>query len=53
MALQTLFNQLYSPNVWQNRFDDNLGLLIILVGVIAVAIHFIVRAKRPPIKEDH
>lgn len=53
MVLQTLINALYSPNVWQNRFVDDLGLAIVLVGVVAVVIHFVVRHMRPPIKEEH
>ena len=53
MFLQTLTNALYSPSVWQNRLVDELGLAIILVAVVAVAIHFIVRHIRPPVKEEH
>jgi len=53
MFPKILLQQLYSPNVWQNRFDDNLGLLIVVFGVVVVAIHFVVRAKNPPIKGDH
>jgi hypothetical protein len=53
MLLQTLSNVFYSPNVWQNRLLDEIGLLIVVAGVVAVTIHFIVRHVRPPIKEDH
>ena len=53
MVFQVLSNIFYSPNVWQNRFLDEIGLLIIAVGIVAVTIHFIVRHVRPPIKEDH
>ncbi|MEE9585857.1 MAG: hypothetical protein V3W09_03045 [Nitrososphaerales archaeon] len=53
MVLQTLINALYSPNVWQNRLVDELGLLVVVGGVVAVVIHFVVRHIRPPIKEEH
>jgi hypothetical protein len=51
MILQVLTNVFYSPNVWQNRFLDEIGLLIVAAGVVAVTIHFVVRHIRPPIKE--
>ena len=53
MILQMITNILYTPNVWQNRFPDEIGLIIISVGVVAVTIHFVVRHIRPPIKESH
>ena len=53
MILQALSNVFYTPNVWQNRFLDEIGLLIIAVGIVAVTIHFIVRHVRPPTKEEH
>jgi len=53
LVSQILLRILYTPNFWQNRFDDNLGLLIVLLAVGAVALHFIVRLIRPPIREGH
>jgi hypothetical protein len=53
MVLRSLLHALYTPNVWQNRFDDSIGLMIILLGVTIVAVHFIVRHINPPLKEDH
>ncbi len=51
--LRTLINALYTPNIWQNRLDDNLGIIIILIGVTVVAVHFIVRHINPPNRGDH
>jgi len=54
LALYMLLKQLlYAPNVWQNRFDDTLGLLIVAVAVVAILVHFTVRHIRPPIREGH
>jgi hypothetical protein len=53
MVLRTLINALYTPNIWQNRLDDNIGLVIVLLGVTVVAVHFIIRHINPPLKEDH
>ena len=53
MVLQALSNVFYSPNIWQNRLLDEIGLLIVVGGVAAVTIHFVVRHIRPPIKEEH
>ena len=53
MILQALSNVFYTPNVWQNRFVDEIGLLIVATGIVAVTVHFVVRHIRPPIKESH
>jgi hypothetical protein len=53
MVLQVLSNVFYSPNIWQNRLLDEIGLLIVIGGIAAVTIHFVVRHVRPPTKEEH
>jgi len=53
VILQILTNVLYAPNIWQNRILDELGLIIVILGVAAAGIHFAIRHVRPPVKEAH
>ncbi|MFC1754522.1 hypothetical protein ACFL96_14195 [Thermoproteota archaeon] len=53
MIFQMMKNILYVPNIWQNRILDEIGLIIIVLGVSAGVIHFAIRHVRPPIKETH
>lgn len=53
MVLRTLVNALYTPNIWQNRLDDNIGLIVVVAAVTIVAVHFIARHINPPLRGDH
>ncbi len=53
LILQILTNVLYAPNIWQNRILDEIGLIIVILGVAAAGIHFAIRRVRPPVKEAH
>ncbi len=53
MFLQSIINALYTPNVWQNRLPDDLGIAIVVIGFLAVTVHFVVRHVRPAFKEAH
>jgi hypothetical protein len=53
MFLQFLTKTLYSPNIWQNRLLDDIGVAIVVLAVLAVVVHFSVRHIRPTVKGDH
>lgn len=53
MIFQMAKNVLYAPNILQNRILDEIGLIIVVLGVAAAVIHFAIRHVRPPVKEEH
>ena len=53
MIIQILTNIFYAPNVLQNRLPDELGYIIIAIGVLAPVIHWSVRHINPPTKKAH